>query len=174
MVTCTLLLGAITAILFFIGVRNGPGAAQREPVHFIVPWMILSFATALIDSAISICIIGISRDMTAMLRAKDVGHYNINSNTVGEFTRRNRAAAICTIVGNISFGSLYGVATMRNLGNTLTYTGAITYAASWWFFTYSLTCLRSTETANPKIPANAANAVNPVPVTHHDLGFGLI
>ncbi|KAI9093859.1 hypothetical protein DFS34DRAFT_652415 [Phlyctochytrium arcticum] len=148
----------LCVVLFAIGVKNGPGATKRELMHYIVPWVLANFGAAVLDLVLSVYIIKACHNQHALLQAKDIECYNINANTVVDFARRNKFAALMACIGDVVFASLHMAGSLLNLGNTITYMGTISIASTWWFVTYSLSCMREsfkdpsgTPSANTKV-----------------------
>ncbi|KAI9093857.1 hypothetical protein DFS34DRAFT_687714 [Phlyctochytrium arcticum] len=163
--TVALVFGMMCVLLFAIGVHNGPGAAKREMVHYIIPWVLVNFGAAVLDLVLSVYIIKACHDQHALLHAKDIEYYNVNAGNVVDFARRNKFAAVMACTGDVVFASLYLAGSFLNLGSTVTYMGTISIASTWWFVTYSLSCMREsikdparTPSANTKVQGSMSES----------------
>ncbi|KAI9095083.1 hypothetical protein DFS34DRAFT_626638 [Phlyctochytrium arcticum] len=135
------LLGLSAVIIFFIGVRNGPGATQREPISYVVPWMLMNLTVALVDTIVSVFMFRVCLDRNAVMTAIQTNGYTVNLDKLPLYMEGNRQAAVLTVVGTGAYASVYGIGLLMDFGNTFAYTGPIAMALSWLFFTYSVACL---------------------------------
>ncbi|KAI9093858.1 hypothetical protein DFS34DRAFT_666062, partial [Phlyctochytrium arcticum] len=56
LLTVLLVFAVLIIGVFAIGVKNGPRAAERELVHYVVPWMLVNLGKVVVDVLISVYI----------------------------------------------------------------------------------------------------------------------